>query len=156
MSGQRGGQCKCLLESASASASTSAPLPPLSLSQGSPDRASCPNPLTFFFFFFLRIFPMASRRACALFTNMLLAGLGLKLKQAKREEVNRKPDQEEEKEVGRGGAGSPASHQRDENEDNEWRIFSVLFEKLLLRRNQWQSKEAQPRHSLTVEHVFGI
>ena len=47
--------------------------------------------------------------------------------------MNRKPDQEEEKEVGRGGAGSPASDQRGENEDNEWRIFSVLFEKLLLR-----------------------
>jgi hypothetical protein len=47
------------------------------------------------------------RLACALFTNMLLAGLGLKLKQAKGDEVNGKPDQEEEKEVGRGGGGRP-------------------------------------------------
>lgn len=50
---------------------------------------------------------MASRWACALFTNMLLVGSGLKLKQTKGDEVNRKPDQEEEKEVGRGGGGWP-------------------------------------------------
>ena len=57
------------------------------------------------------------RLACALFTNMLLAGLGLKLKQAKGDEVNGKPDQEEEKEVGRGGGGRPGIVQRDENEE---------------------------------------
>jgi hypothetical protein len=47
------------------------------------------------------------RLACALFTNILLARSGLKLKQAKGDEVNGKPDQEEEKEVGRGGGGRP-------------------------------------------------
>ena len=57
------------------------------------------------------------RLACALFTNILLARSGLKLKQAKGDEVNGKPDQEEEKEVDRGGGGRPAIVERDENED---------------------------------------
>ena len=57
-----------------------------------------------------------ARPACALFTNMLLAGSGLKLKQTKGDEVNCKPDQEEEKEVGRGGCCWPAIDQRGENE----------------------------------------
>ena len=57
------------------------------------------------------------RLACALFTNILLARSGLKLKQAKGDEVNGKPDQEEEKEVDRGGGGRPAIVERGENED---------------------------------------
>ena len=57
------------------------------------------------------------RLACALFTNILLARSGLKLKQAKGDEVNGKPDQEEEKEVDRGGGGRPAIVETDENED---------------------------------------
>ena len=57
-----------------------------------------------------------ARLACALFTNMLLTGSGLKLKQTKGDEVNHKPDQEEEKEVGRGGCCWPAIDQRGENE----------------------------------------
>ena len=90
-----------------------APLPPLSLSQGSPDWASCPAAPTSFF---LCIFSMP-RLACTLFTNILLARSGLKLKQAKGDEVNGKPDQEEEKEVDRGGGGRPAIVETDENED---------------------------------------
>ena len=62
--------------------------------------------------------------ACALFTNILLARSGLKLKQAKGDEVNGKPDQEEEKEVDRGGGGRPAIVERGENEDGlKWRTW---------------------------------
>lgn len=64
------------------------------------------------------------RLACALFTNMSVAGLGLKSKQAKGDKVNGKPDQEEEKEVGRGGGGRPGIDERDENE-NEGEMLNL-------------------------------
>ena len=64
------------------------------------------------------------RLACALFTNILLARSGLKLKQAKGDEVNGKPDQKEEKEVGRGGGGRPGIDERDENE-NEGEMLNL-------------------------------
>ena len=140
-------QCKCLLESASAPASIPAPLPPLSLSQGSPDRASCPNPLSFFFFF-SRIFSMASRWACALFTNMLLAGSGLKLKQTKGDEVNRKPNQEEEKEVGRGGCCWPAIDQRGENKDKDGGVRMLTWGRSC--RDQWSRYKPEESHIVAV------
>ena len=88
-----------------------------------------------------------ARPACALFTNMLLAGSGLKLKQTKGDEVNRKPDQEEEKEVGRGGCCWPAIDQR-----VRMRIRRMLTWGRSCR-DQWSRYKPEESHIVTVNFV---
>ena len=82
---------------------------------------------------------------------MLLVGLGLKLKHVKGDEVNGKPKQEEEKEMGKGGGAWPEIDQivrlcmkvkvrmirrRKERMHFSWCWFSVELHRYQLRRLQ--------------------